>query len=70
MLDTALSLLMLASLALLGGAAFLWRRGERRRPALMVVLAAVMLGNLVIWTLPTTQGGTLVQAAGVQAAAQ
>ncbi|NML93924.1 hypothetical protein [Novosphingobium olei] len=63
MLDTALSLLMLASIALLVGAAFLWRRGERQRPVLMLVLAAIMLGNLVIWTLPTRQGGTLVQAA-------
>lgn len=63
MLDTALSLLMLASIALLVGAAFLWRRGERQRPVLMLVLAAIMLGNLVIWTLPTQQGGTLVQAA-------
>ncbi|MCW1382479.1 hypothetical protein OLX02_06560 [Novosphingobium sp. KCTC 2891] len=60
MLDTALSLLMLVSLALIGGAMILWRKGERKRPALMLVLAAVMALNLVIWTLPTTQGGTLV----------
>lgn len=63
MLDTALSLLMLASIALLVGAAFLWRRGERQRPVLMLVLAVIMLGNLVIWTLPTNEGGTLAQAA-------
>ncbi|WP_225204500.1 hypothetical protein [Novosphingobium huizhouense] len=64
MLDAVLSLLMLAAIALLVGAAFLWRRGERQRPGLMVVLAAVMLGNLVIWTLPMSGGATLAQAAG------
>ena len=66
MLDTALSLLMLASIALLGGAVFLWRRGERQRPALMLLLAVIMLGNLVIWTLPTggpSGGETLAEAA-------
>ncbi len=62
MLDTALSLLMLASIALIGGAVFLWRRGERQRPALMLVLAVIMLGNLVIWTLPSG-GETLAAAA-------
>lgn len=57
MLATMLSLLMLAALALLAGAAYLWRRkGERRRPLLMLVLAAVMLVNVAIWTLPGPQG--------------
>ncbi len=56
MLDTALSLMMLASVALLGGAVFLWRKGERQRPLLMVVLAAVMAVNVGIWTLPDSSG--------------
>lgn len=69
MLDTALSLLMLASVALIAGAAFLWRKGERQRPALMAVLAVIMLVNLVIWTAPTNDGGTLAQAAAEKQAA-
>lgn len=63
MLDIALSLLMLAAVALIGGAVFLFRRGERKRPVLMVTLAGVMVLNLIIWTLPDKSGGTLVQAA-------
>lgn len=63
MLDTALSLLMLAAVALLAGAVFLWRRGERRRPVLMVILAAVMALNIGIWTLPDAGGNTLAQQA-------
>ena len=56
-MNTALSLLMLAAVALLAGAAFLWRaRGERQRPLLMLVLALVMLVNVGIWTLPDASG--------------
>lgn len=56
MLDTALSLMMLAGIALLGGAIFLWRRGERKRPVLMLILTAVMALNVAIWTLPDGSG--------------
>lgn len=56
MTDAALSLAMLTALALLAGAVFLWRRGERQRPSLMAILAAVMITNVVIWSLPTTDG--------------
>lgn len=63
MLDTALSLLMLAAIALVAGAAFLFRRGERKRPVLMLTLAGVMLMNLIIWTLPDKTGSTLAGAA-------
>ena len=63
MTDAALSLGMLTALALFAGAAFLWRRGERQRPSLMAVLAAVMITNVVIWSLPTTDGATLAAAA-------
>ena len=56
-MDTALSLLMLAAVALLGGAAYLWRaRDERQRPLLMLLLALVMLVNVGIWTLPDASG--------------
>jgi hypothetical protein len=54
---------MLTALALLAGAAFLWRKGERQRPALMAILAAVMILNVVIWSLPTTDGATLAASA-------
>lgn len=63
MTDAALSLAMLTALALLAGAVFLWRKGERQRPALMAVLAAVMITNVVIWSLPTTHGETLAASA-------
>ena len=61
-MDTALSLLMLAAVALLAGAAYLWRsRGERQRPLLMLLLALVMLVNVGIWTLPDASGEAPVQ---------
>jgi hypothetical protein len=63
MTDAALSLAMLTALALMAGAVFLWRRGERQRPALMAILAAVMITNVVIWSLPTTGGQTLASSA-------
>ena len=63
MLDAALSLMMLAAIALVGGAVFLLRRGERKRPALMLTLAGIMVMNLIIWTLPDKAGTTLAAAA-------
>jgi len=63
MTDAALSLAMLTALALLAGAVFLWRKGERQRPSLMAILAAVMITNVVIWSLPTTSGQTLATSA-------
>ena len=52
MADFALSLTMLAALALLGGAVVLWRRGERRKAGLMAAAALVALANVAIWSLP------------------
>ena len=52
-----LSLLVLTALALVGGAVFLWRRGgPRLQIALMLVLAAIIAGNVVIWVLPQAGG--------------
>lgn len=46
-----LSILMLSTVALaLGGVAQI-RRGERRRGWLMLVAAAVLTGNVLIWTI-------------------
>ncbi len=54
---TVLSLLVLTALALVVGAVFLWRRGgPRRQIVLMLVLAAIIAGNVVIWVLPTAGG--------------
>lgn len=57
MTDIVLAIVMLAAFALVAGAFVLWRRtGEIRNPALMVLLAAVALVNVLIWTLPTPDG--------------
>jgi hypothetical protein len=59
--DTALSLLVLTSAALVLGAAWLWRRGGSRiQIILMLVLAAVLAANVAIWTLPAPGGESLV----------
>jgi hypothetical protein len=56
MLALTLSLMMLAVFALIAGALVLWRRGERKRPALMAVLVAILIVNVAIWTVPDTSG--------------
>ncbi|MFN3863247.1 MAG: hypothetical protein ACK4RT_03090 [Erythrobacter sp.] len=57
MTDLVLSIVMLAALALLAGAFFLWRRtGEAKNPALMVLLALIALVNVLIWTVPSKSG--------------
>ena len=63
MLATALSLMVLAALALTAGAVALWRRGERKRPALMALMVVVLLVNVGIWTLPDASGEAPVQQA-------
>jgi hypothetical protein len=45
-----LGIAMLAVFALLWGGAVTLRRGDRRRGVLMLVCAAVVLGNILIWT--------------------
>ena len=47
---TVLAILMLAAFALLWGGVRLIGRGERRKGALMILCAAVALGNVLIWT--------------------
>jgi hypothetical protein len=56
-LDTVLSILALAVIALVLGAYALWRRGGRTRQVwLMLVLAAVAAVNLAIWLVPDGAG--------------
>lgn len=62
MIDVVLSLVMLAAFALLAGAFVLWRRtGEKKNPALMVLLALIAFANVLIWTLPVGEGGSLAE---------
>lgn len=59
-MDLALSLLVLTAIALVLGAVVLWRRdGYRKQAVLMLVLAAVLAGNIAIWVVPARDGTTL-----------
>ncbi len=52
-----LALSVLAAFALLGGGAWLIvKRGERKKGVLMLIAAAVILGNVAIWTAPMPAG--------------
>ena len=62
MLNFALSLMVLTTLALTGGALLIWRR-QRKQALLMLVLAVILAANVAIWTLPTPGGATLAAAA-------
>ena len=63
--DLALSLLMLAALAMIGGAIAQWRRsGPSRNMWLMLVASAVMLANVAIWVIPDSHGAAPVSRAG------
>lgn len=51
--DVLLSVAMLAVIALVWGGIALMRRGnDRKRAVLMLVAAAVLFGNVLIWTWP------------------
>jgi carbon starvation protein CstA len=63
MTSFVLSLAMLTAMALVAGAIVLLRRGLRKQPVLMLILAAVMIGNVVIWSIPTQSGESLVDRA-------
>jgi uncharacterized membrane protein len=57
MTSVVLSVLVLAAMALVGGAAWLWRRpGMRRQALLMLLLAAIAAANVAIWTMPDSVG--------------
>lgn len=61
MTDLVFSLVILAAIFLLLGAFLYWRRtGEVKQPALMVVLAVIAVGNVLIWTIPTSDGASPV----------
>lgn len=56
-MDTVLSILVLAAIALVFGAYALRRRGgSPKQIALMLLLAVIMAVNVAIWTLPDGTG--------------
>ena len=56
-LDTVLSILVLAAVALIIGAVALWRRGGQRKQVwLMLLLAAIVVGNVLVWVVPDSTG--------------
>jgi hypothetical protein len=63
-MDTVLSVVTLAALALVAGAIYLWRRdGARKQTGLMLVLAVVMIVNVLIWTIPDDSGTAPIERA-------
>jgi hypothetical protein len=51
--SAALSIAMLAAFALVwGGAWLIAKRRDRKRGILMIVAAAVLIGNVLIWVVP------------------
>ena len=63
MSDTVLSVLVLAAIAMVIGASAWWRRGMRKQAALMLVLAAVIAGNVAVWVVPDGSGKAPVNSA-------
>lgn len=62
MTDIVLSIVMLTAIALIAGAFVYWRRtGEMKQPALMVLLALIAIANVLIWTIPTSDGSSPVE---------
>ena len=56
-MDIVLSIMALATIALVAGAIYLLRRGgARKQGLLMLVLAAVFALNIAIWTVPDEDG--------------
>ncbi len=64
MADVVLSIVMLAAILLIVGAYALWRRtGVAKQPALMVILALIAIANILIWTVPTSDGTSPIEQA-------
>ncbi len=63
MFDLAISLIVLAAIALAAGAFVLWRKGVTKQAMLMAILAFVMAINVAIWLVPMEGGDTPMEAA-------
>lgn len=67
-MDTVLSIMVLAAIALVAGAFFLWRKGgQPKQIVLMLILAVVMIGNVLIWAMPYDDGEAPADRAGALA---
>ena len=56
-MNVVLSIVMLAAIALIVGAFFMWRStGDGKKAALMLLLAAIAIANVAIWTVPDASG--------------
>lgn len=56
-MDLMLSVFVLLAIALIVGAVVLWRRGgSRMQIALMLLLAAIVAGNVALLVVPTSSG--------------
>src|SRR5687767_12585581 len=63
-MDAILSVLVLTALALVAAAIWQWRRGGASKQVwLMLAAAAVMIGNVLIWTIPYDTGEAPVERA-------
>ena len=57
MMDIVLSILVLAGLALVGGALLAWRKNiPKKQIGLMPLLAVIVAVNVAIWTVPDDDG--------------
>lgn len=57
LISTVLSILVLATFGLVIGAIALHRRGgSGRQVVLMLLVAVILAGNVVLWTLPDANG--------------
>jgi hypothetical protein len=62
MLSAILSIAMIAGFALLWGAWALWRReGAHQKMWLMLATALIIFANIAIWTVPDSEGNSLVK---------
>ena len=63
-MNTVLAVVVMAAFALLAGAFVLWRKGATsKQVTLMILLAAVMIANVLIWTVPDSSGVAPVEKA-------
>lgn len=62
-MDTVLSVVVLAAIALVAGAIVLWRRNSRRQAGLMLLMAVVLIGNVLVWTVTDSSDTALVDRA-------
>ena len=57
MIETILSVVTMAAIALVIGAIYIWKNsGFGKKPALMLILAVILLGNAAILSIPNERG--------------